>query len=150
MDLEQHAGSELPPLELLVDVDHRQFDHVRRRPLDGRVDGVTLRTAPHRIVRGADVADIPPAAGDRLYKTVVASEGDSFIHVTGDARELFEVLVDDTGGFLAGDAQALREAEGRDAVGNAVVHHLGFSAHFRRHQVDEHSINLGGGGGVHV
>ena len=51
---------------------------------------------------------------------------------------------------LRGMPQPLRQAEGGNAVGDAVVHHLRLAAHLGSHHLREQAIDLGGGGGVDI
>jgi hypothetical protein len=47
MHLQKHFRFQFSPDQFIVNVNHRQLDHVRRSALDGRVDGVALRAAAH-------------------------------------------------------------------------------------------------------
>ena len=136
--------------QLAMDIDHGDLDHVGGGALDGGVDGVALGGAADGVVGGADVADITAPAGDGLDVAVLPSERDRVVHVLPDAGELREILVDDLGGFLARNAQALGQAEGGDAVGDAVIDHLGLAAHLGRDHFGEDAEDPRGGGGVDV
>jgi len=46
MDLEQHLR--LHAGELLINADHRELDQIRRRALQGRVDGGDVHQPDHR------------------------------------------------------------------------------------------------------
>ena len=94
-----------------MDLDHRHFDHVRRRALDRGIDGVALGGAADGRVRGSDVTQVTAPAGDRFHVTVLARELDGVAHVFPDAGELREIMLNDPGGFLAGDAEALGQSE---------------------------------------
>src|SRR5579872_3178935 len=55
VDLQKHFGSQTLFPELIVYPDHREFDHIRSRPLDRRIDSVSLRKAPDREIGRIDV-----------------------------------------------------------------------------------------------
>ena len=136
--------------QFAMDVDHGELDHVGGGALDGCVDGVALRGAANGVVGGANVADVAAAAGDRLDITMLPREHDRVVHVLPDAGELLEILVNDVAGFLARDAQALGQAEGRDAVSDSEVNHLRLAPHLGRHPVEGDAKDPGRGGGMDV
>src|SRR5690606_439486 len=103
---------------------------VRGGALDGGVDGVAFGGAADGGVGIVDGGQGAAAAGEGADGAIGAGGGDGLVHVTPDAWVAFEVMADDIGGFGAGDAEALGEAEGGDAVRDAEVDHLGAASHF--------------------
>src|SRR5690242_10888953 len=121
MDLKKHAALEHAPLDFRVDVDHGNLNHVGGRALNRSIDGIALGGAAQSVIGGADVADITAAAGDGLHVLIRAGESDGVVHVTTDAGELEEILLNDVAGFGTRDAKALGQAKRGDAVCDAVI-----------------------------
>jgi hypothetical protein len=150
MDLEQHARAEVRARERPVGTDHRALHDVGGRALDRGVDRGPLGIAPPRRIAAPDLrCDAEPpeqgldvAIGSRLRLGP--------LHVVPDAGILLEIGLDVALGDLELDAEPLREAEGADAVDDAVVDHLGVAAQQWVHTLDRHPEHLRGGDRVHV
>ena len=145
VDLEEHAGAEAGLVDFLIDSDHCEFDHVSGGALDGCVHGDALGAAADGGVGGGDVANVAAAAGEGFDVALFFGGGDDVVDVALDAGELFEVGVDDLTGLLAGDAEALGEAEGGDAVDDAEVDHFGGAAHVGGDVGEGDAVDAGGG-----
>ena len=150
MDLQDHPALQAGLGHPLVHADHRQFDDVGRSALDGRVHGVPFCQRAHSGVLRVDVRQEAPAAEQRLHVPVLTGEADAVVDERPDGREGGEVSVDQVLGFLAAQMQALREAEGRDAVHNAEVRRLGPSTLLPRHFGQRNAVDLRRGGGMDV
>src|SRR5258708_22088420 len=107
MHLENHSGLEVAALDLPMDIDHRDFDHVRSGALNGSVDGIPLGSPAHRVVRRTNIPQIAAAARDGLDVAMLARKGDGIVHIPANAGELFEILVNDGAGLFARDSQPL-------------------------------------------
>ena len=150
VDLEEHAGAEAGLVDFVIDADHGEFDHVGGGALDGGVHGDALGAAADGGVGGGDVADVAAAAGEGFDVALVFGRGDDVVDVALDAGKLLEVGVDDLAGFLTGDAQALGEAEGGDAVDDAEVDHFGGAAHVGGDVGEGDAVDARGSGLVDV
>ena len=73
-----------------------------------------------------------------------------FVDVRLDAGVAGEVLLDQACRLGLAQPGVLRQAVAADAVGDAEVDRLGHAAHVRRHLVQRHVEDGGGGGGVDV
>ena len=148
VDLQQHSGLEIAVQDFAMDVTHREFNHVRGRALDARVNGVSLFPLTGGRVARVDVAQIAAAAGDRFDESVLAGELDGFVHVGPDAGKLIEVIGYQVRRLLSGNVQAVGEAERRDAVDNAEIDGLRVSPHIFGRPVD--AVDFLSGRGVDV
>ena len=109
----------------VVDPDHRDLDHVRRRSLHDRVDGEPLAERARLPVADADLGDRPAPAEQRRHVAVALGLLDRALDEVLHVREAREVGVDVLLRLLARDLEVLREAERRDAVDDPEVDHLG-------------------------
>ena len=125
VDLKHHAALQPEGIDFLLDADHRQFDDVGRRPLDGGVHGVPLGERAQGGVPRVDVRQVAPPAENGLHVAGLAGGGFRVFYVGADGRERGEVVFDELLCFPPSDAQALGEAEGGYAVQDAEIGGLG-------------------------
>ena len=133
-----------------IDADHRELDHIGCGALDRRVNGSAFGIATDVLIGRMDVGQHAAAAAERLDIALLAGLGDGGIHEGLDAGVLLEIIVDELCCITAGDAEALAEAEGGNAVDDAEIDHFGVTAHFLGDLGGSDAIHLGGGGGVNV
>ena len=125
-----------------LDVDHGDFNHVGGGALYGGVNGGTLGVASHGGVGGGDVAEVAAAAGEGFDVALFFGGLDGAVHEFFHGWVFCEIGLDDFGGFATWDAEALREAEGGDAVDDAEIYHLSSAAHVRDDVIDSDSVNF--------
>ena len=111
-----------------MDTNHGHLDHIRGRPLDGGVDGVSFGKSPQIGVGRLYITNITPATHEGLHITSTSGRGYGLVHIVFDTRIGSEVLVDEIGGFLPRDAQTLAQAKSGNAINNAKVDCFGLSA----------------------
>lgn len=150
MHLQEHASFEASFGEGGIDVDHGELDHVGGGALNGRVHRHSLSLAAHGGVGAGDVTDHAAALREGLDVAVLFGLGDDLIHEAFDAGELLEVVLNDRGCLGAGNAEALAQAEGADAIDDAEIDHLRRAAHLGQHAVEFDAINTCCGGLVNV
>ena len=90
------------------------------------------------------------ATGEGFGVAFFAGLQDGAIHVFLNGRVFAEIGVDELGGIGAGDGEALREAEGGDAVDDAEVDHFRAGAHFAGDFLGGYAVDFCGGDGVDV
>ncbi|CAK7285478.1 hypothetical protein SGPA1_31351 [Streptomyces misionensis JCM 4497] len=150
VDLEQHPGLQFRGSQRVVHLEHGDLDDVGGRALDRRVEGHALGGLAALAVVAVEVGQIAAAAeeGRRVAR------GPGLVHraaqIVPDAAEPLEVGVHQGAGLGRLDVQLLGEAEGGQAVGQAVRHRLDLAAHLRVHGGLRDAEDLGGGGGVQV
>mmetsp|Transcript_39909 Transcript_39909/g.106632 ORF Transcript_39909/g.106632 Transcript_39909/m.106632 type:complete len:271 (-) Transcript_39909:392-1204(-) len=147
--LQQHASGQAAGAQRGLHAHHGALDDVRRRALDGGVDGLALGVAAQR-PRLVDVDKVAPASEEGLHEALLPGLLPRPSHVVLYAGVALEVGLDVAARVWHGDAQALGQPEGALPVDDAEVDGLGLSAHVGRHLVQRHPEHLRGGEGVHV
>ena len=99
-------------LHLLRHVDHRDLDDVRRRTLNGGVDGVSLCKCTNHGVVAEDVGQGPTATQQGGGMACLSCTGHTVFGEVVESRELRVVRFDDALGLLPGDAQIFSQPEG--------------------------------------
>src|SRR5438876_3844534 len=75
-------------------------------------------------------------AEQRFDITMRAAEIPRLVHIGADARKTFEIFLDVSGSFLAGDAELVGQPKRRDAVDDAEIDRFRPPAYFARHALD--------------
>ena len=130
--------------------DHGQLDHIGRRALDRSIDGIALSESANGGIVAVDVAEVPPSSQKGFRVSRLFGFLDGAVHVLLDERILHEIIVDDGRGLFSGNVEPFGESEGADAVYDAEVDHLGFTAHVTVDFLQAYAEDLGGGGGMNV
>jgi len=146
--LQKHVG--FFAAQHFLNADHGDFNEVGGGALDRRVDGVALGGGADGSVMTVDVADVTAASGDGFDIALFFGGFDGAVHEGFYRRILCKVVFDNFGGFFARDTQALRKAEGGDAVDDSEVNHFGAAALLFGHFVERYSENTRGGGGMNI
>src|SRR6266478_3920630 len=89
-------------------------------------------------------------AEQRFDIAMGAAEIARLVHIGADAGKTFEVLLDVSGSFLAGDAELVGETKRRDAVDNAEIDRFRPPPHFTRHTLDRNAEHFRRRHGVNV
>ena len=86
MNLQDHSGTHLPLLHLLMQPDHGKFDHICRCPLDRHIDGSTLGGIPDIPVRSINVRQVPSPAQQSGYILLLPGLRNRFRYILINAR----------------------------------------------------------------
>src|ERR1043165_6063479 len=109
----------------LVNPEHGNLDDVAGRPLNPHVDGLALGARADVAVAVVDSGDGADAPVERAHDARLARLLRHLFHVAVHARVGSVVIVYDLACLFARDADALREAERLDGVGDGEVDDLG-------------------------
>ena len=115
-----------------MQVDHRPLEDVRRRALDGHVDGDPLGRRPDLAVAAVDVRHQSPPPEQRRHDTGLPRLLQGLIEKPADPGESREIGVDELLRRLRRDPDVLRQSERRLAIEQGVVDDLGAPPQFVR------------------
>src|SRR2546425_12095159 len=118
-----------------VDPDHGELDEVGGGTLQRRVGGRALPEGADVEVLVLELRNVAPAAEQRLDKALVAGLGHRAVEPRAHSLEPLEVLHDELGRLLLGDAELARQRERTLAVDGGEVDGLGPRPHVGRHLV---------------
>src|SRR3954470_1297482 len=122
--LKQQPGPQALLTQAALNAEHGDLDDVGGTALDRRVESHPLRhLAPLAVVAG-EVRQVATAAEDRLGVPVHAGLVDDTREVVAHPAETVEVGVHLLACLVGGDAELLRKAVRRQAIGQAVGHGL--------------------------
>src|SRR5947209_20082778 len=122
--LHDHLRLEARRAQRLVNPEHGDLDDVAGRPLNRHVDGLALGARADVAVAVADGRDGAYAAVDGAHDTGLARLLRHLLHEPAHPGISPVVVLDDLLGLLALDADALRESERLDGVGDGEVDDL--------------------------
>ena len=124
MDLQDQGRGRPGVPETPVDADQGHLEHVCGQTLNRGVHGLPLPRQPDVVVRRRELRYAPTAAEQGLRVALLSGLCHRPVHVGTDRRKGLEVRVEDLGGLLHRRTEALGQAVGLHAVGQAVCHHL--------------------------
>ena len=130
--------------------DHSQLDDIRRRALNGRVQGDSLRAAADVVIAAGKLWNIPAAAVQGCGVAVTLGVFHHLLHIVPDAVIIGKIIVNIGSGLVPTYPDVLRKRELTDAVDNAEVYRFGVSALQGSHFLHRHAEDLGGSGGMNV
>ena len=150
VDGEEHPRAAAGFFQRVVELDHRELEHVGRRPLHR---GVLRHALPHLAdaeVVGRELGDLAPPAEDRGGVATLLRLTHRLGHVGLHVGEALEVGVEDLRRVAGGDVEALPEPVRLHPVRESVVDDLREPALRVVDGLLGHVEHGRGGGGVHV
>jgi len=150
MDLDDHGRRQSLGRQSPVDADHGHLDEVRRRALDGGVDGHPLGKLTDVGVDGVEVGQVAAAVHEGADVAVPAGLFQHPVQVAFHPGVSPEVFVYVGLGELLVEVEFLGQTEGAHPVENAEVDHLGLAAHLLVHEFREDAEDGGCGSAVDV
>ena len=134
----------------LSDADHGDLDQICGRALERSVDGGALGKAALVGVLAVDVGNGAHAAEERLDFQIAAGFLESLVDELSHPGVLFKITFDELLGFGGGDAEVLRQSEGRKAINDPEVHHIRLTAMVGSNHQRGNAKYLRGGEGMNV
>ena len=148
--LQDHLGAYAFFFEASPDAYHGNLDDVGFRTLNGRIDGIALSEAAHGAVFGIYVRQIASPAKHRLGVFLLACCRDGTFHKCMDLGEGSEIVLNELPCLTVGNAHALCQTKGRDAVDDAEVGLLSLLALCVGDLIKGFFPYLGSGGAVNI
>ena len=128
VDLENQPGPQALRLQPGSHPDHGQLHHIRRRPLDGHVQGHPLPKGPQIVVGGLQLRQPPAAAQEGGHVTSLLGLLLDPVHIGPHPGEGLQILFHIVAGLLAAHPDVLGQGEPGDPIDDAKVHRLGPAA----------------------
>ena len=150
MHLQDHARLQVLGLQSPVDVNHRQFDQVRRAALDRAVDRRPLGILANIPVGAGDIGNIAPAVQQGGHVFMLPGKGDGLGDVAVHIGIFGEIVLDNRLRIIVGDPQPPGQPKAGDAVDDPEIDFLGLTPLLRRHLLRRHSKYRRGGGTVDI